>query len=192
MTGEKEFPDFLKKDVKNDTLEYFCNTLVTYTRARRAHQAEHHLGLGGARRQRRHPLRLSTGGPRRASRSARARPRSAAPRPTSSPTIRQGQAGHRRRGAASAWRALQSKYPGLDVEERGNEHPAAHSRQLRTTHEEHFAEVARRFFGYLARPQELPAWEKPNMLAKYYVTTKGTELSRASAPVKVAERIAPK
>ncbi|MGE3808174.1 MAG: putative oxidoreductase C-terminal domain-containing protein [Gemmataceae bacterium] len=31
---------------------------------------------------------------------------------------------------------------------------------------------------YLARPKELPAWEKPNMLAKYHVTTKGVELSR--------------
>jgi hypothetical protein len=24
----------------------------------------------------------------------------------------------------------------------------------------------------------LPAWEKPNMVAKYYVTTKGVELAR--------------
>ena len=31
----------------------------------------------------------------------------------------------------------------------------------------------------------LPAWERPNMLAKYYVTTTGTEMSH-KAPVKVA------
>jgi hypothetical protein len=42
--------------------------------------------------------------------------------------------------------------------------------------------VARRFFGYLERPGSLPAWEKPNMLAKYWVTTHGTELSRKSPP----------
>jgi hypothetical protein len=27
-------------------------------------------------------------------------------------------------------------------------------------------------------PKALPAWEKPNMLAKYYVTTKGVELAQ--------------
>ena len=38
----------------------------------------------------------------------------------------------------------------------------------------------RRFFGFLKNPKSLPAWEKPNMLAKYYVTTKGVELARQS------------
>jgi len=37
----------------------------------------------------------------------------------------------------------------------------------------------------------MPAWERPNMLAKYYVTTKGAELSRKSPP-KPSARIAPK
>ena len=37
----------------------------------------------------------------------------------------------------------------------------------------------------------LPAWERPNMLAKYYVTTKGTELSR-SGPSRPAPRVAPR
>ena len=37
----------------------------------------------------------------------------------------------------------------------------------------------------------LPAWERPNMVAKYYVTTTGTELSRKS-PARPATRIAPR
>ena len=37
----------------------------------------------------------------------------------------------------------------------------------------------------------LPAWERPNMLAKYRVTTEGTVLA-AQKPPKVAERRAPK
>jgi hypothetical protein len=50
--------------------------------------------------------------------------------------------------------------------------------RYRTTHEAHFAEVTGRFLGYLGDPKTMPRWEKANMLAKYYVTTKGTELSR--------------
>ncbi len=44
-------------------------------------------------------------------------------------------------------------------------------------HEAHFAQVTERFLQYLKNSQ-LPAWEVPNMLAKYYVTTKAYELSR--------------
>ena len=43
-------------------------------------------------------------------------------------------------------------------------------------HEAHFGQVATRFFDYLRDPKRLPAWERANMLAKYYTTTKGLEL----------------
>jgi len=42
--------------------------------------------------------------------------------------------------------------------------------------------VTRQFFEYLKHPRTLPAWEKPNMLAKYCVTTEGVELARARDP----------
>ena len=48
----------------------------------------------------------------------------------------------------------------------------------RVGHEAHFAQVTNQFFEYLKHPEQLPAWENPNMLAKYFVTTKGVELSR--------------
>jgi hypothetical protein len=38
--------------------------------------------------------------------------------------------------------------------------------------------VTKQFFEYLQRPETFPAWENPNMLAKYYVSTKGVELSQ--------------
>ena len=44
---------------------------------------------------------------------------------------------------------------------------------------------------YLRQRGTLPAWERPNMIAKYYVTTAGTELSR-KGPARPAARIAPK
>jgi hypothetical protein len=59
------------------------------------------------------------------------------------------------------------------------------------SHEEHFAQVTRLFLGYLKDRAALPAWERPNMLAKYLVTTEGARLARL-APVKPAPRIAPR
>jgi len=62
---------------------------------------------------------------------------------------------------------------------------------LRVGHEAHFAQVTTRFLSYLRDRTKLPAWERPNMIAKYTVTTLGTEMSR-DKPVRVAPRIAPK
>jgi hypothetical protein len=42
--------------------------------------------------------------------------------------------------------------------------------RLRVGHEAHFAEVAKKFFEYLKNPASMPAWEKANMMAKYYVS----------------------
>ena len=50
--------------------------------------------------------------------------------------------------------------------------------RYRVGHEAHFGEVATLFFHYLREPKALPAWEKANMLAKYFVTTAGLELAR--------------
>ena len=87
--------------------------------------------------------------------------------------------------------ALQPAYAGVAVEERGGEIWINIPQKFRVGHEAHFAQVTEHFLGYLRDPKTLPAWERPNMLAKYFVTTKGAELSRQSPP-KPAERIAPK
>ncbi len=52
--------------------------------------------------------------------------------------------------------------------------------RLRVGHEAHFGEVAKKFFEYLKNPPSMPAWEKANMMAKYYVTTAGVDLSQQS------------
>jgi predicted dehydrogenase len=52
--------------------------------------------------------------------------------------------------------------------------------RLRVGHEAHFAQVAAKFFDYLKNPASMPAWEKANMLAKYYVSTMGVDLSQPS------------
>jgi len=86
--------------------------------------------------------------------------------------------------------SLQKEYPGVAVEDRGAELHVTIPDAFRVGHEAHFAQVATRFLSYLRDRSTLPTWERPNMLAKYFVTTTSTELSRRSPP-RVAPRIAP-
>jgi predicted dehydrogenase len=72
--------------------------------------------------------------------------------------------------------ALQSRWPGLAAVEAGEAVRIAIPENFRVGHEAHFAQVANRFFDYVKSPQSMPAWEGPNMLAKYFVSTKGVEL----------------
>jgi Putative oxidoreductase C terminal domain len=74
--------------------------------------------------------------------------------------------------------SLVQTYPGIDVSDLGKEIQITIPDKYRVGHEAHFAQVTNRFLEYLKNPKSLPAWEKPNMIAKYYVTTKGLELSR--------------
>ena len=87
--------------------------------------------------------------------------------------------------------SLSATYPGIGVEERGAGIHITVPPALRDGHEAHFAKVAANFLGYVRDRRALPDWERPNMLAKYYVTTTGTELSRTS-PSREATRIAPR
>jgi predicted dehydrogenase len=87
--------------------------------------------------------------------------------------------------------SIQKDFPGVTVEERGEEIHVAVPDALRVGHEAHFAQVTNRFLTYLKDRKALPAWERPNMVAKYYVTTKGAEMSRQSTS-QPAQRIAPR
>jgi hypothetical protein len=78
----------------------------------------------------------------------------------------------------------------VTAEDRGNELRLTVPDALRLGHEAHFARVTGKFLGYVRERGTLPSWERPNMLAKYWVSTKGTELSRRGA-AKPARRIAP-
>ncbi len=72
---------------------------------------------------------------------------------------------------------LQARWPGLAIEQNDTEARLVVPDKFRVGHEEHFAQVARRFFEYAKAPQSLPAWERSYMLAKYYVSTRGVELA---------------
>jgi predicted dehydrogenase len=73
---------------------------------------------------------------------------------------------------------LQSAWPGVGVEPAGAELRVTIPERFRVGHEAHFAQVLGQFLDYLKAPKSLPAWERPNMLAKYYVSTAALRMSR--------------
>jgi len=72
---------------------------------------------------------------------------------------------------------LSEEYPGLAMEKSENGWIVNIPDKYKVGHEAHFAQVTERYLQYLEEGK-LPDWEVPNMLAKYYVTTRGYELSR--------------
>lgn len=70
---------------------------------------------------------------------------------------------------------LQTAWPGIAVERRGSDAHIVIPEKFRVGHEAHFAQVTNAFASYFADPKKIPAWEKPNMLLKYFVTTAGVD-----------------
>ena len=188
VTGTAGFPASLRDSVRDGTLEYYCNTLVSYSLrgihttlnviwdwAPPAGAGDTHFAVYRGTRSR---VEI------RQTRADAFRPELYVIPATA--------AEHPRVLAAVRARiaALQKEFPGLAVSERGADIHIAIPERYRVGHEAHFAEVTAAFLRFLQDRTTLPAWERPNMLAKYYVTTKGTELSRA-APPREAPRIAP-
>jgi predicted dehydrogenase len=189
VTGTARFPDALKASIKDGKLEYYCNTLTSYT-VRGIHTKlnviwdwEAPAGAGdthfafykGTR------ARVEV----RQTKADKYLPELYVV-PASADLKSQVLAAVKTKIAS-----LQKEFPGVGVEERGAEIHITMPAALRVGHEAHFAQVTENFLKYLRDRKALPAWERPNMVAKYYVTTTGAELSRKSPP-KVAERIAPK
>ncbi len=189
VTGEPDFPPYLRPHLaSDDSLEYFCNTQVTY--ALRGIQVKinaiwdwepppggsdtHYAVYRGNR------ARIEV----RQGKAEEYRPELyiVPNRAKDKPQLLA--AGRKRLSALAA------SYPDLAVEDRGGELRLVIPAKYRVGHEAHFAEVTRRFLQFLREPGQLPPWEAPNMLAKYYITATGTELSQR-APSRVPPRLAP-
>jgi quercetin dioxygenase-like cupin family protein/predicted dehydrogenase len=76
---------------------------------------------------------------------------------------------------------LQNKYPGISLKKEGKKWEVIIPDSYKEGHEAHFARVTEKYLGFI-KNNNMPAWEVPGMIAKYYTTTKGLELARASAP----------
>ncbi|MCD4723505.1 MAG: oxidoreductase [Bacteroidales bacterium] len=74
---------------------------------------------------------------------------------------------------------LANIYPGIALKRNGNSWEVLIPDEYRTGHESHFAEVTEKYLSFLL-DGKLPEWEVPNMIAKYYITTKALELARGN------------
>lgn len=189
VTNEPRFPESVSASVKDGTLQYYCNTLVAYT-LRGIHtklnviwdweppagSGDTHFAFYRGTHARIEVRQIGADGFRP---ELYVMPASAAMKPQVLSALQ------------ARIDALQKSYPGIGVEDRGAEIRITIPDSLRVGHEAHFAQVTAAFLKYLRDRRSLPAWERPNMLAKYYVTTTGTELSRKS-PSSPAARIAPR
>lgn len=72
---------------------------------------------------------------------------------------------------------IQAKYPGISIDFRTGETIIVIPEKYKKGHEAHFTQVTEKYLEYL-KAGKLPEWEVPNMIAKYYTTTKGYEMSR--------------
>jgi len=173
VTGDAEFPQFLSKHVKNGQLEYFCNNSVHYT-VRGTHVKldilwswEAAPGTGdtydASFRGSKARVEIRQGKPEHYIPELYVTPASASVKAEVFSALKKKVA------------ALQKVYPGIAVEESGAEARLVIPERFRVGHEAHFAQVTNKFSGYLKSPKTLPAWEKPNMLVKYFISTKGVE-----------------
>ncbi|MFA6482253.1 MAG: putative oxidoreductase C-terminal domain-containing protein [Bacteroidales bacterium] len=77
---------------------------------------------------------------------------------------------------AQSVEGLALKYPEISVVPFKNGYHILIPDALRVGHEAHFAQVTQNYLTYLKKGQ-LPVWEVPNMLAKYWLTTRAEKLS---------------
>jgi predicted dehydrogenase len=72
---------------------------------------------------------------------------------------------------------MQSTWPGLALKAAKDGWQVTIPDKYRDGHEAHFSQVAAKYLRFL-NEGKLPAWETPNMLAKYYVTTQALKLAQ--------------
>lgn len=72
---------------------------------------------------------------------------------------------------------VQAKYPGVGVERSGEIWTVTVPEKYHNGHEAHFGQVTEKYLEYLQH-KNMPAWEVPNMITKYFVTTQALEIAK--------------
>jgi len=71
---------------------------------------------------------------------------------------------------------LQSSYPGISYKKVANGFEILVPEKYKEGHESHFARVTEKYLDYLQH-KNMPVWEVPNMIAKYYTTSMAREMA---------------
>lgn len=77
---------------------------------------------------------------------------------------------------AEAFKKIQGIYPGVELKKTSKGWEVIIPDKYKEGHEAHFARVTQNYLHYF-KNHNMPAWEVPNMLAKYYTTTKALEIA---------------
>jgi predicted dehydrogenase len=72
--------------------------------------------------------------------------------------------------------SIQSKYPGVQLKKNNKGWEVIIPEKYKEGHEAHFGRVMEKFLEYY-KNKNMPAWEIPNMITKYYTTTKALEIA---------------
>lgn len=80
---------------------------------------------------------------------------------------------------AGALNKIQSKCPGVELKKLASSWEVVIPDKYKVGHEAHFGQVTENYLKYLV-DGKLPEWEVPNMIAKYYTTTKALEMAKAA------------
>lgn len=177
VTGTDAYPDFLKKDVVNDTLKVYCNGDIVYkikgVTAKVSVIWNYTFPEGGGDTH----FSVMKGS-------------------KADLVIRQGkEQGYKpelyvevlpdidlatyEKELADAMSVVTDKYPGVTLNKISDNVWQVHiPAKYRVGHEAHFGQVMENYLQYL-QDGKLPDWEVPNMIAKYYVTTHALEMAKA-------------
>jgi predicted dehydrogenase len=78
---------------------------------------------------------------------------------------------------AKSFKTVQDKFPGIELKKNAKGWEISIPAKYDTGHESHFAQVANKYMEYL-KAGKLPEWEVPNMISKYYTTTQALKQAK--------------
>ena len=166
ITGLANYPEYLEKDVKSDTLNIYCNGEINYTikgkhakvsviwnyKAPEGTGDTHQSIMRGSRSD----LIIKQGDAENY-------------KPTLYVVSKGGE--NFESNLNNALESIQGEYPGIEANKiSDSKWKILIPEVLKIGHEAHFGQVTDNFLKYY-KDGQLPAWEVPNMITKYYTTT---------------------
>jgi predicted dehydrogenase len=178
VTGEKAWPEFLRPAIKNDRLEYYCNNTALFT-IRGIHAAirdRWEYETAGALSD---SYLVLYRGSRATIRVRQTKTENYVPEIDVIPNADVDREALES-SLARRLHLLSAAYPNLSLQNNGTGIRVVIPQDDRTRGGGTFAQLVDRFLGYVRDPRSLPRWEKADMLAKYYITTKAVDLARST------------
>ena len=174
-TALSEFPDYLKKDIRNDLLCVYSNGEINYTlkgvhakvvviwnfMAPEGAGDTHYSIMRGANAN----LIIRQGAEQGYKPTLYIEPVANADMSAFEKTL------------TGNMSKIQTKYPGVALKKLEKGWEVLVPQEYHNGHEAHFGQVTERFLQYLV-DGKLPDWEIPNMIAKYYTTAKALEVAK--------------